>query len=784
VVIFYSCVKDAKIILKMKTILRIAKTELMTLFFSPVAWLVLFIFACETGYEFVHEFASQIKSQGLGYNLYNATAKVFSGYGSYRELMNNLYFYIPLLTMGLVSRELGSGSIKLLFSSPLSISKIIIGKYLAMVTYCMSFVVLMFLPAIFGEFSMKDLDIPVILSSLLGIYLLICCYSAIGLFISCLTSYQVVAAFGTFGILAVLSMVGRWWQGVPFVQDVTYWLSISGRVDPALEGLICSEDILYFFIIIGLFLSFSIIKIKSLVSVQNTKMLIVKYVGVFVLVSILGFTTSRATMKHYYDCNFTKSRTLTENSQEVMNSIKGEITLTTYCNIIDGDFSTGSPSNQNYDTDRFEKYIRFRPHMNVNYVYYWHKCPNPSLAKYYKGMTMEEVARKKCKTYGMDFEDLLTETEIEKLIDLSGEDHLFVREITTTGCDKKARLRMYQDNQRHPRETEITTAFKSLVVASPKVGFLQGHGERVIDRNRNKDFSAFVNNRSFRSSLMNQGFTGVNVTLETGEIPADINILVIADIRKAFTETELKGLAKYVERGGNLIVTGEVGHQEKINPFLSNLDVQLLPGQIVQPVKDLAPNIIGGNVLKEAAELSRRFQSMVWYKQKLAMDGVAGITLTKNPNQSKYKFIPLVASNNQNSWNELEQTDFEDLSSSFNPEKGEVMRANVLAMALSRKVGDKEQKIIVLGDSDCISNGELGRSRNKIRASNFSFIPGMFSWLSDGEYPINTSRVRPPDDKVYCDRGDLIYIKSLFWGLIPLMILLFGGCLLIRRRRR
>ena len=101
--------------------------------------------------------------------------------------------------------------------------------------------VILLLQVVFAFIFVKNLDIPLILSGLLGIYLVLCAYSAIGLFMSTLTSYQIVAAIGTFAVLMVLSMIGGWWQDYDFIRDVTYWLSMPGRSGKFIAGLICSD---------------------------------------------------------------------------------------------------------------------------------------------------------------------------------------------------------------------------------------------------------------------------------------------------------------------------------------------------------------------------------------------------------------------------------------------------------------------------------------------------------------------------------------------------------------
>ena len=76
----------------------------------------------------------------------------------------------------------------------------------------------------YGSFSIVNFDWPPVLVALLGLYLLICAYSAIGLFMSSLTNYQVVAALGTLAVLAVLQFIGTFGQEYDFVREITYCL--------------------------------------------------------------------------------------------------------------------------------------------------------------------------------------------------------------------------------------------------------------------------------------------------------------------------------------------------------------------------------------------------------------------------------------------------------------------------------------------------------------------------------------------------------------------------------
>ena len=101
---------------------------------------------------------------------------------------------------------------------------------------------------------------------------------------------------------------------------------------------------------------------------------------------------------------------------------------------------------------------------------------------------------------------------------------------------------------------------------------------------------------------------------------------------------------------------------------------------------------------------------------------------------------------------------------------------------MSRNVGDKVQKILILGDADCISNGEFGRSRRDIRAANFGVIAGAFYWLSDEEVPIDVRRPDIPDKEIYIGRDGMKTTKILFMAGLPGILLLLALFIWFRRR--
>ncbi|MCI7140030.1 ABC transporter permease subunit, partial [Alistipes sp.] len=167
-----------------KLIFGIARNELATLFYSPVAWLLLIVFACQLGFDLSTILAAITRIKALGSTInFSVTAGIVLGYqGIYEVIQQTIYLYIPLLTMNLMSREYASGSIKLLYSSPVNSMHIIGGKFLAMVILSLLFVVILALPLAVMFIAVPATDVPLVLAGLLSMFLLMLTYCAIGLF--------------------------------------------------------------------------------------------------------------------------------------------------------------------------------------------------------------------------------------------------------------------------------------------------------------------------------------------------------------------------------------------------------------------------------------------------------------------------------------------------------------------------------------------------------------------------------------------------------------------------
>ncbi len=741
----------------MKTIINIARNELRQLFYSPIAWVLIVVFFVIAGSSYTSVFGAFTRSIAAGWKIQgDLTMNMFGGYyGLFAKIQGFLYLFIPLITMGLISKDKSSGTEKLLFSSPVRHSWIVFGKFAAMMAYGAVMLSVLLVVIVFSSFTIEAFDLKPVLTGLLGLYLLLLAYSAIGIFMSSLTRYQIVAVVGTIATLFIMNYSPGVWQDVPFVRDLTFWIGLSGRCETFIAGLISSEDLIYFLTVIFMFLGLTILKVRFETVRERAAGRAIKYAAVVAAAFLIGFASSRPKLMAFYDATRMKSMTLTEGSQQALRDLDGPLTITTYVNLLENNATSALPKSYNSDVSRFAHYRRFKPEIKMKYVYYYHDTPGDQVKQYEEEKTFEQRVEDRARSYDTRLSLWKGPEDIDRTIDLSGEEYRFVR-ILERGDGTSSRLRMYNDMNRHPSETEITAAFKRLTVKPPRVGFVTGHRERSIFATGETGYYLFAKDITFRNALINQGFDVDTVSLSApGPIPAGIDILVLADPRSAYSDGELEKIGDYISAGGNLLVGMKPGRREYLQPVLDNIGVGTLPGTLVSDNEDFPPELIIADITETAAAESKVYGAYAAGGYRIAAPGAVGLTV--DPSKG-FTASDIAVGGTDNS---------------------------PLIVTLQRSVGDKEQKIVVLGDADIIGNGELMTSRTGVKPANFAVIMGSFGWLADDEFPVDTSRQRGPDDEFrYITSKDRGWMDILFICVIPGLTAVLALIMLIRRKAK
>lgn len=784
----------------MKKTLQIAGNELRILFYSPVAWLILVIFTVQSFTAFTSSLSMALQALDFGWGLMGdgLSEGVFTNanYGYYNQVLRYLYLYIPLLTMSLMSREFSSGSIKLLYSSPVSNKQIIMGKYVAMLGYGLALIFVLLIQMCFGMYFIPNFDVPAILAAMCGVFLLVATYAAIGLFMSCLTQYQVVAAMLTLAMLSLLDQIGGWGQDYEFMRNVAYWLSLRGRVYNFLSGMIDTENTLYFVLVSATFLWLSIIRLNANRQKQKFSSTFAKYAGVICVACVFGYFTSLPIFKLYLDTSDTQRNTLTKNTRDIIEKMGDEdLTITAYVNALDTyDFWYGLPSSRMSDMKFWEMYTRFKPSIKLDYVLYYDSVlvenrPRLMIAtaattaavdeeEEVKEPTLEDELNEICRAYGdLDKSLFITPDSIHKLKDLREEKNVFVRELTCSNGNKTY-LRMFNDAVHVPTEAEIAAAFKRLVMDLPVVGFAEGQGERDYHGTSDREYN-FAIEPQFRPALFNQGFDVQPVNFANG-IPDSVNIVVIGEMKRPFDEIEQAHFDEYINRGGNLLVITEPRRRESMSALLDQFGVRQDSGVLVHKTSKFDPTLALFRPTTQAAE---KFYRLNWLEDPTSFVTMPSCSPLAWSEDKGYDVMPLLEADSL-FWNEMQTTDFVDDTAHYEPSTGEVQKRYYGALALSRLIGDKEQRIVILPDADCLSNQETNAYRNGIRNQNFSLINTMFAWMSYDEVPVDVRRPQPKDTKFNLVKEELTVWEYILHWSFPILLLLAYLLIWLRRRNR
>ena len=246
-------------------LLTLAQRELRTLFVSPMAWSILAISQLILAFIFLALVEGYIINQPQLMMLENApgvTERIVAPlYGAAAWVFMMI---VPLLTMRIISEERRNHSLTLLLSAPVSMTEIVIGKFLGILLFLFIMVSLLSLMPL-SLLLAGQLDFGHFASILIALLLLVACFSAIGLYISTLTNQPTVAAIGTYGALLLLWIIDIGSNSVANIEasGLLGYLSMLRHFDALARGIFSSVDIVYFILFLSVFLVLSIRRLDA-----------------------------------------------------------------------------------------------------------------------------------------------------------------------------------------------------------------------------------------------------------------------------------------------------------------------------------------------------------------------------------------------------------------------------------------------------------------------------------------------------------------------------------------
>ncbi len=224
----------------------IYKREMRSYFTSPI------------GYIFMAMF---LVMSSLLFSFYTFLSKSSRTSDYFLVLLFVFIIVIPLLTMKLMSEERKLKTEQILLTSPVSLSGIVIAKFLAAFTmFALTFIISELLHFSFLAIFAANLEFAEILGNIIGILLVGSVFIAIGLFISSLTESQIVAAISTIAVIIFMMLLSvlSGYIGSDFLRVVVKWFAVVSRFSPFTAGIFDLSSVIYYVSLTVIFLFLTI----------------------------------------------------------------------------------------------------------------------------------------------------------------------------------------------------------------------------------------------------------------------------------------------------------------------------------------------------------------------------------------------------------------------------------------------------------------------------------------------------------------------------------------------
>ncbi len=227
-------------------IFHISLFEFRRLLRSPLPWITLAIIQLVLALLFYLFLSQYLQNPGV-FAEQGITEIVVASF--YQGAGPVLLLVMPFLTMRLFSEELRTGTMKLLLSSPVSSTALVIGKYFGMILFMLCLLTMVTLMPV-SLMPATQLDPGQFASAVIGLTLLVSSAVAIGLLVSSLFRSPAIAAMVTFAVYILLWTVhqaGPMDEGSGFA--VFNYLSLARHYMPFTEGLFAPADVFYFVVL-------------------------------------------------------------------------------------------------------------------------------------------------------------------------------------------------------------------------------------------------------------------------------------------------------------------------------------------------------------------------------------------------------------------------------------------------------------------------------------------------------------------------------------------------------
>ena len=663
-------------------------------------------------------------------SLYYVANCLVGGYPVFGAILSSVYFVlliiVPVLTMRSMAEEKRQKTDQLLMTAPVSLWKIVLGKYLAMVTiFLISMAILCLYPLILLQFG--SVSLPMAYTAILGYTLFGAACLAIGLFLSAVTESQVIAAVLTFGVLFFLNMA----SGIANVigaggllASILNALCIYQPFINFVQGMFDLTGILYYVtvIVLALFLTVQLMQKKH--GTYRASMVVFACVAAV----LMNLTAGKLPSQYLkYDVSDQKLFTTGDQTAEIVKGLDEDITLYLIAQQGSEDATL---------QELLDRYAGLSSHIKV-------ETKDPVLyPNFVSQYTSENLSENSVLVVGQNRSKAV--------------DYYDIYQYSMDYSTYSSSLSSFDG------EGQITSAIAYVTAEDmPVVYTLTGHDEAELST-------------TVTSSIEKENIELKSLSLLTEEaVPEDAKAVIIYGSISDISEDEKNKLEAYMEQGGQMVLL--LGYTDKDTPNLDSLlgdyGITLADGLVLEGDSQhhlpnypyyLLPDIRSSAY---TSDVSSRYVLLAFAQ---------GMTEAADISEDLTYESLLTTSAKSYSKTNLESENLEQ-------EAADITEPFDLGAVVTKTIDENVEAKLIVFSSETLLDEQVD---SMVSGGNSTMFLNVMSQLVDHENTVSIEPKSMSTEYLTVSAG-----SAIFWGiltiiLLPLFLLITGGVIWFGRRKR
>ena len=663
-------------------------------------------------------------------SLYYVANCLVGGYPVFGAILSSVYFVlliiVPVLTMRSMAEEKRQKTDQLLMTAPVSLWKIVLGKYLAMVTvFLIPMAILCLYPLILLRFG--SVSLPMAYTAILGYTLFGAACLAIGLFLSAVTESQVIAAVLTFGVLFFLNMasgIANVIGASGLLASILNALCIYQPFINFVQGIFDLSGILYYVtvIILSLFLTVQLMQKKH--GTYRASMVVFGCVAA-VLVNLIAGKLPSQYLK--YDVSDQKLFTTGDQTAEIVKGLDEDITLYLIAQQGSEDATL---------QELLDRYAGLSSHIKV-------ETKDPVLyPNFVSRYTSENLSENSVLVVGQNRSKAV--------------DYYDIYQYSMDYSTYSSSLSSFDG------EGQITSAIAYVTTEDmPVVYTLTGHDEAELST-------------TVTSSIEKENIELKSLSLLTEEaVPEDAKAVIIYGSISDISEDEKNKLEAYMEQGGQIVML--LGYTDKDTPNLDSLlgdyGIALADGLVLEGDSQhhlpnypyyLLPTIQSSTY---TSDVSSRYVLLAFAQG-----------MTESPDISDDLTYESLLTTSALSYS---KTNLE--SENLDQEEGDIAGPFDLGAVVTKTIDEDTEAKLIVFSSETLLDEQVD---SMVSGGNSTMFLNVMSQLVDHENTVSIEPKSMSTEYLTVSAG-----SAIFWGiltiiLLPLFLLITGGVIWFGRRKR